>query len=201
MMRAWIYGLLMLLVASVSQGQGQDPNALYAVIDTEKGTMEVLLRPDVAPLTVSNFVNLAMRGFYDGLTFHRIERNFMVQGGDPAGNGSGGPGYKFEDEIVLRHNQEGILSMANAGPGTNGSQFFITHQATPHLNGLHTVFGLVQSGKEIARTIRIGDAIDSITIKGNVKPLLEAHRARVEEWNRILDGNFPDLKPSPLEAP
>jgi peptidyl-prolyl cis-trans isomerase B (cyclophilin B) len=159
----------------------------------------VLLRPEIAPVTVSNFVNLATRGFYDGLTFHRVERNFMVQGGDPAGNGSGGPGYEFEDEIALRHNQEGILSMANAGPGTNGSQFFITYQATPHLNGLHTVFGLAQSGKDIVRTIRIGDVISSITIEGDVKALLEANRARVEEWNRILDQGFPDLRPSLLE--
>lgn len=200
-MKKWLFGLWMLLAAASSVGQGKDPNALYAIIDTSRGRIEVLLRPEIAPLTVSNFVNLATRGFYDGLTFHRIERNFMVQGGDPAGNGSGGPGYRFEDEIALRHNQEGILSMANAGPGTNGSQFFLTHQATPHLNGLHTVFGLAQTGKEVIRVLRIGDKINSITIEGNAKSLLEANRARVEEWNGILDQNFPNLKPSLLDAP
>jgi peptidyl-prolyl cis-trans isomerase B (cyclophilin B) len=198
-MKKWVCALLMSLVATTGLGQAKDPHALYAIINTEKGTIEVLLRPEIAPVTVSNFVNLATRGFYDGLTFHRVEPNFMVQGGDPAGNGSGGPGYEFEDEIVLRHNQPGIMSMANAGPGTNGSQFFITHQATPHLNGLHTVFGLAQAGKEIARTIRIGDVINSITIEGDVQPLLEANRARVEEWNRVLDQGFPDLRPSLLQ--
>src|SRR5690606_36607005 len=98
--------------------QEHDPAKLYAVIDTEKGTMEFVLYPEVAPLTVSNFVNLATRGFYDGLTFHRVVKDFMIQGGDPAGNGSGGPGYEFEDEIALKLNQEGILAMANAGPAT-----------------------------------------------------------------------------------
>lgn len=200
-MKKWLCGLLMLLATATVMGQAKDPNALYAIIDTEKGKIEVLLRPEIAPVTVSNFVNLATRGFYDGLTFHRVEPGFMAQGGDPEGNGSGGPGYEFEDEIVLRHNQDGILSMANAGPGTNGSQFFLTHQATPHLNGLHTVFGLTQTGKEIIRTIRIGDTINSITIEGNVKPLLEQNRARVEEWNRVLDQNFPKLRPSLLSSP
>ena len=196
----FIPAMLSLLLATavpgaVAQEPGpKDPNELYAVIDTNRGTMEFLLYKAVAPVTVSNFVNLATRGYYDGLTFHRVITDFMAQGGDPEGSGSGGPGYRFEDEIRLRLNQMGILAMANAGPDTNGSQFFITHQATPHLNGLHTVFGLIHSGKEIIRQIRVGDTINSITIEGNAKALLEKNADRVYQWNVILDENFPDLK-------
>lgn len=195
--------LLMLLLCAApwlqAQAPARNPNELYAVIDTSKGSMEFLLNSQVAPLTVANFVNLATRGYYDGLTFHRVEPNFMAQGGDPAADGSGGPGYEFEDEIALRLNQEGILAMANAGPGTNGSQFFITHLATPHLNGAHTVFGLVQSGREVIRQLRVGDVINSITIIGDATALLERKRARVMEWNEILDRNFPQLKPALLQ--
>lgn len=178
------------------ENAAKDPNELYAVIDTNRGTLEFLLYKSVAPITVSNFVNLATRGYYDGLTFHRVINDFMAQGGDPAGDGSGGPGYRFEDEIRLRLNQMGILAMANAGPDTNGSQFFIAHQATPHLNGVHTVFGLIHSGRELIRQIRIGDTINSITIEGNAKALLERNADRVYQWNVILDENFPDLKPA-----
>ena len=138
--------------------------------------------------------------FYDGLTFHRVEANFMAQGGDPLGTGAGGPGYEFKDELLLKLNQEGILAMANSGPNTNGSQFFITHQATPHLNGVHSVFGLITSGKPLVRQVRKGDVINHITIKGDPLPLLQAHRAEVDEWNRILDGKFPKLRQSPLAA-
>jgi len=183
------------LVQAQPQPQAKEPNELYAVIETNRGRIEFLLHQQVAPLTVSNFVNLATRGFYDGLTFHRVEANFMVQGGDPAGNGSGGPGYKFEDEIALRLNQEGILAMANSGPASNGSQFFITHQAAPHLNGGHTVFGLVISGKEVIRQIKKGDVITSITIEGDASALLGRNSARVSQWNQILDEQFPGLKP------
>jgi peptidyl-prolyl cis-trans isomerase B (cyclophilin B) len=195
--------LLMLLLLGApllhAQEAARKPGELYAVIDTTKGSMEFLLHKQVAPLTVAHFVNLATRGYYEGLTFHRVEPNFMAQGGDPAGNGSGGPGYQFEDEIALRLNQEGILAMANAGPGTNGSQFFITHLATPHLNGAHTVFGLVQSGRDVIRELRVGDVINSITIIGDPTALLESRRERITEWNRILDANFPNLKPSLLQ--
>lgn len=173
----------------------KDPNELYAVIDTNRGTMEFLLYRQVAPITVANFVNLATRGFYDGLTFHRVIKDFMVQGGDPLGNGRGGPGYAFEDEIRLRFNQMGQLAMANAGPDTNGSQFFITHLATPHLNGLHTLFGLIHSGKDVILQIKQGDTINSITIKGDAKGFLEKHKDKVYEWNKTLDLNFPDLRP------
>lgn len=198
---AWILGsmlsgLWMPLAGMAQEVPAKDPNELYAVIDTNRGTMEFLLYRQVAPVTVSNFVNLATRGFYDGLTFHRVIQDFMAQGGDPAGDGSGGPGYQFEDEIRLRLNQMGILAMANAGPDSNGSQFFITHLATPHLNGAHTVFGLIHSGKDIIRKIRVGDTINSITIEGNAKAFLERYADRVYQWNVILDENFPDLKPA-----
>ena len=176
--------------------QEKDPAELYAVIETNKGTMEFLLYKAVAPVTVSNFVNLASRGYYDGIVFHRVIMDFMAQTGDPEGNGTGGPGYNFEDEIAMRHNQGGILSMANAGRDTNGSQFFITHIATPHLNGLHTVFGKIISGQEYIYQIGIGDIIESITIVGNAKALLEKNKSRVYQWNTILDENFPSLKPA-----
>jgi len=174
----------------------KDPNELYAVIETNSGTLEFLLYRQVAPITVSSFVNLATRGFYDGMIFHRVINDFMAQGGDPKANGSGGPGYAFEDEIRLRHNQMGILAMANAGPDSNGSQFFISHQATPHLNGLHTVFGLIHSGRELIRSIRVGDTINSITIEGDAKALLERNVDRVYGWNQSLDLLFPDLRPA-----
>jgi peptidyl-prolyl cis-trans isomerase B (cyclophilin B) len=192
----WLVSLWLLCVASSASAQSD----LIAVINTGRGSMEFVLRPDVAPLTVANFVNLASRGFYDGLNFHRVEAKFMAQGGDPAGNGSGGPGYEFKDEIALRLNQEGILAMANSGPDTNGSQFFITHQPAPHLNGVHTVFGLIRTGKQVIRQIRIGDVINSITISGDATALLEAHRQQVEEWNKVLDAGFPKLRPSLLQV-
>ena len=142
---------------------------------TEKGDIVVELSADRAPLTVENFVNLARAGFYDGTTFHRVIRGFMAQGGDPTGTGTGGPGYQFGDEFhpSLRHDGPGMLSMANAGPGTNGSQFFITFGPTPHLDGKHTVFGRVTEGLEVLRSIRErdpqrdrqpGDRIDTIEI-------------------------------------
>jgi peptidyl-prolyl cis-trans isomerase B (cyclophilin B) len=193
------HALALLLLSGSLQAQPKDPNELYAVIDTSKGKMEFLLYRQVAPLTVTNFVNLATRGFYDGLGFHRVEPDFMAQGGDPAGNGSGGPGYKFDDEIALRLNQEGILAMANSGLASNGSQFFITHQATPHLNGAHTVFGLVFSGKDVIPQIKVGDTIKSITIEGNAKAFLQRKSDQLYRWNGILDENFPNLKPSLVE--
>ncbi len=182
------------LIAINSYAQEKDPSELYAVIKTDHGTLEFLLYKAVAPITVANFVNLATRGYYDGLIFHRVIDDFMAQGGDPFGDGTGGPGYNFEDEIRMRHNQDGILSMANAGPNTNGSQFFITHLATPHLNGLHTVFGKIHSGRELIREIGIGDKIISITIEGNARGFLETRADRVYQWNVILDERFPNLK-------
>lgn len=173
---------------------------LSAVIDTSKGEIRIELNARAAPTTVANFVNLAQRGFYNGLTFHRVERNFMVQGGDPEGDGTGGPGYKFRGEIVLKHNQPGIISMANSGPATDGSQFFLTHLATPHLDGLHSVFGKVTAGLSIVYEIKRGDLINSIAIEGDASSLFERRKTELDAWNQILDQQFPDLDPSQVTA-
>ena len=137
-----------------------------ATIVTNRGTIEVAMSAQYAPKTVNNFVFLARDGFYDGVSFHRVISNFMVQGGDPTGSGSGGPGYRFEDETrgnPLKH-ETGVISMANAGPNTNGSQFFITHSPQPHLNGMHTVFGKVVQGMDVVNAIRQGDVMTRVTI-------------------------------------
>jgi len=130
-----------------------------AKIVTEKGEIGIHLYSDQTPITCENFINLSKAGYYNGTTFHRVIPGFMVQGGDPTGTGAGGPGYQFQDEFVssLKHNDEGILSMANAGPGTNGSQFFITYAPTPHLDGAHTVFGKVITGMDVVLNIRERD--------------------------------------------
>jgi peptidyl-prolyl cis-trans isomerase B (cyclophilin B) len=161
--------------------------ALTAVFDTARGHIRVDLAPDKAPLTVANFVNLAKRGFYDGLSFHRVIDDFMVQGGCPEGSGRGGPGYRFEDETNngLRHDR-GVLSMANAGPNTNGSQFFITHVPTPWLDGKHTVFGKVVEGLDVVDAVKQGDKINSVKIEGDADAVLAAKADRVSEWNKIL---------------
>lgn len=187
---AFVAKLSMFLV--LAQAHGQD--AVFAEIQTNKGLISVSLNERAAPTTVANFINLARRGFYDGLKFHRWEKGFMVQGGDPKGNGSGGPGYRFRGEIVLRHNQPGILSMANSGPGTDGSQFFITHLATPHLNGLHSVFGLVIEGLDVAQKLRRNDFIDSIKVRGDesvISALMARKQDQIDVWNSILDIEFP----------
>ncbi len=141
-------------------------------------------------MTVANFVNLAGRGFYDGLTFHRVIANFMVQGGCPEGSGRGGPGYRFEDEFdrSLRHDRPGRLSMANSGPGTNGSQFFITHVPTPWLDDAHSIFGAVagDADQAVVDSIEQGDRIDSIGIGGDVDGLLADQSDRVDRWNATL---------------
>ena len=156
-----------------------DPNKRYtATFKTEVGDFEVELYADKAPKTVNNFVFLARDGYYDDTTFHRVIRTFMAQGGDPTGTGSGGPGYKFADEIhpSLKHSGPGILSMANAGPATNGSQFFITHGATPHLDGRHTVFGKVVSGLDVVQKIEAAP-VNGETLIDRV----ELVRVRVEQ--------------------
>jgi peptidyl-prolyl cis-trans isomerase B (cyclophilin B) len=141
-----------------------------AHFDTSRGAFDIQLHAAEAPVTVNNFVFLAREGFYDGVVFHRVIKDppFMVQGGDPTGTGRGGPGYKFNDEagaLALKHDGPGVLSMANAGPNTNGSQFFITHVATPHLNGKHGVFGKVMGdGQTVVDSIEQGDTINSVTI-------------------------------------
>lgn len=145
-----------------------DPDTVYKVaIETNRGRIQAELYPEHAPKTVNNFVFLANEGFYDGIPFHRVIEDFMVQGGDPTGTGRGGPGYQFEDEIEgnpLSH-ETGALSMANAGPDTNGSQFFITHAPQPHLDGKHTVFGTVTGGQDVVDAIEEGDLIEHVTVE------------------------------------
>ncbi len=144
-----------------------DESKNYSVsIVTNRGTIELELYPQHAPQTVNNFVFLAEQGFYDGVTFHRVIVDFMIQGGDPTGSGSGGPGYRFVDECdgnPLKH-ERCVISMANAGPNTNGSQFFITHLGTPHLDGKHTVFGRVTSGEDIVDAVQQGDTMVSVKV-------------------------------------
>lgn len=173
-------------------------NGLHAVIKTSKGDIRLALTDHDTPMTVANFVNLAQRGYYDNLNFHRVLADFMIQGGCPFGRGNGGPGYQFEDECLpkLKHDKPGVLSMANAGPGTNGSQFFITHVATPWLDGKHTVFGHVVSDEdqEIVNAIRQGDAILGIEIEGDTGPVKHHAAEHLVAWNDLLDDAFPKLK-------
>ena len=137
-----------------------------ATITTSKGLIKLELFTDEAPETTGNFIKLAKQGFYDGLSFHRVIADFMVQGGCPQGTGTGGPGYNFEDEFDadLKHAGPGVLSMANSGPNTNGSQFFITHVATPWLDGKHSVFGQVVEGQDVVDAIEQGDVIEKVTV-------------------------------------
>jgi len=174
-----------------------EPNDMFALIETSKGNIRLRLFGDKVPFTVANFVNLVLRGYYNDLAFHRVIAEFMVQGGCPRGDGTGGPGYQFLDEFVteLCHDRPGILSMANAGPNTNGSQFFITHVPTPWLDQKHTVFGAVESDKDqdIVNSIVQGDKILKISIEGDVSGLMKETQAKVDEWNKVLDKTFPEL--------
>lgn len=171
--------------------------SLSAIITTNKGPITINLYPEQTPKTCANFINLAQKGYYNGLSFHRVIGDFMIQGGCPLGTGTGGPGYRFEDEFRadLKHDRPGILSMANAGPGTNGSQFFITHVPTPHLDGSHTVFGAVdaESDQTVVNAIRQGDQIETIEIEGDAASLLEGVQDDVAQWNEALAEAFPDL--------
>lgn len=163
---------------------------MKALIQTSKGNIELDLFYDEAPFTVANFVNLSKRGYYDNLSFHRVIDDFMVQGGCPLGTGTGGPGYQFQDEFHpnLKHDKPGILSMANSGPGTNGSQFFITHIKTPWLDNNHTVFGTIidNEDQDVVNQILQGDTINNIKIVGNLPEDLEINK-KIESWNAILD--------------
>jgi len=165
--------------------------SIQLTLQTNRGPIRLRLHDDKTPVTVASFVNLVRRGYYDGLSFHRVISDFMIQGGCPLGTGTGGPGYKFEDEFnpSLRHDKPGVLSMANAGPRTNGSQFFITHGATPWLDGKHSVFGEVLGAEDqaVVDAIRQGDTIEKATVEGDVDALLAAQAERVKEWNAILD--------------
>ena len=164
--------------------------SLTATIHTAKGDIRLTLFPDKAPLTVLNFVNLAKKGFYDGLTFHRVIPDFMIQGGCPLGTGAGGPGYRFKDEFSkdLRHDRAGRLSMANAGPNTNGSQFFITHVPTPWLDDKHTIFGTVVDARDqkVVNSIVAGDKMNGVTIEGDYTALAEEHKDQLDTWNKSL---------------
>jgi peptidyl-prolyl cis-trans isomerase B (cyclophilin B) len=163
---------------------------IRAEMNTSKGVINLELFAEHAPVTVSNFINLANRGYYDGLNFHRVIPDFMIQGGCPLGSGTGGPGYQFEDEChpELKHDRPGVLSMANAGPSTNGSQFFVTHVETPWLDGRHTVFGAILSTEDqaVVDAIAMGDSLDSVKISGG-ESLLESHSERLAQWNKVLD--------------
>ena len=165
-------------------------------IMTEKGDININLLPEKSPVTVANFVNLAKKGYYDGLKFHRVIDNFMAQGGDPAGTGAGGPGYQFEDEVNngLNFSKAGKLAMANAGPATNGSQFFITTVPTEWLNGNHTIFGEVVSDDDlkVVKKLSNGDVMKKVVVEGDVDAFLKTQKNRVDSWNKTLKQNFPN---------
>lgn len=190
---SFVITLILGAVLFMSPADSNADSNLSVTLDTTKGKIVLALTPDKTPLTVANFVNLVQRGFYNGLTFHRVIPDFMIQGGDPEGSGRGGPGYRFADEFdkSLRHSGPGTLSMANAGPGTNGSQFFITHVETAWLDGKHTVFGKVTEGQDVVNAIRQGDKINTATIQGDASAVLAKEHAQIEEWNAVLDKRFP----------
>lgn len=157
---------------------------------TNKGEININLLPEKSPVTVASFVNLVKNGYYNGLKFHRVIEDFMAQGGDPTGTGMGGPGYRFEDEVDngLDFSVPGKLAMANAGPGTNGSQFFITTVPTEWLNGNHTIFGEVVSNSdlEVVKLLSNNDVMERVEIEGDVKEILDTYKDRISQWNLIL---------------
>lgn len=178
-------------MASVMAG-ASSPASLHdikIVMNTSKGEIHATLFASKAPMTVANFLNLAKHGYYNGLTFHRVIPDFMIQGGDPTGTGMGGPGYKFADEFSpsLKHDRPGIFSMANSGPGTNGSQFFVTHIATPWLDNKHTVFGEVTQGQDVVNAIKQGDKITSIKVLDSTDALFAAEKKHIELWDSKLE--------------
>ncbi|MCL5123649.1 MAG: peptidylprolyl isomerase [Deltaproteobacteria bacterium] len=164
---------------------------MKVIIKTNKGEINLNLFDKLVPITVANFVNLAKRGFYNGLKFHRVIEEFMIQGGCPLGTGTGGPGYKFQDEFVpeLKHNKPGVISMANSGPNTNGSQFFITHVPTPWLDGKHSVFGEVinQEDQDVVNSIVRGDSIESLLVGEDTTDLFTSAKKYLDMWNSVLD--------------
>jgi peptidyl-prolyl cis-trans isomerase B (cyclophilin B) len=184
------------LFSGIANAQQSKPTApklledIHATLKTSRGSIKIALYAAKTPVTVANFLNLAKRGYYNGVTFHRVVEDFVIQGGDPTGTGKGGPGYFIENEVVaeLKHDAIGVLSMARKSePDTNGSQFFITLDATPHLDGGYSVFGKVVSGIDVVEKIRAGDTIESIEVHDSTDPLFTKMEKRLDEWNRILD--------------
>ena len=186
--------ILMMMTVAV-QSYSKEYKMKVKII-TAKGDVNINLLPYKSPVTVANFVNLAKKGYYDGLKFHRVIDNFMAQGGDPTGTGMGGPGYQFEDEVNngLNFSKAGKLAMANAGPGTNGSQFFITTVPTEWLNGNHTIFGEVVSDADLAvvKKLSNGDVMTKVVVEGDVDAFLKTQKTRVDSWNKTLKQNFPN---------
>jgi peptidyl-prolyl cis-trans isomerase B (cyclophilin B) len=187
-----IAAIALALAGVSSQTQAQESKTVSDIkitVKTSKGAIEGTIYASKVPLTAANFLNLAKRGYYNGIAFHRVIPDFMIQGGDPTGTGRGGPGYRFEDEIdpSLKHSRPGLFSMANAGPSTNGSQFFITHVPTPWLDGKHAIFGEVTKGQDVVNAIKAGDKIETIEIKDSTDTLFEKMKDRLAEWNKVLD--------------
>ena len=189
-----VLSILMMMTVAV-QSYSKEYKMKVKII-TAKGDVNINLLPDKSPVTVANFVNLAKKGYYDGLKFHRVIDNFMAQGGDPTGTGAGGPGYRFEDEVNngLNFSKAGKLAMANAGPGTNGSQFFITTVPTEWLNGNHTIFGEVvsEADLDVVKKLSNGDVMIKVVVEGDVDAFLKTQKNRVESWNKTLKQNFPN---------
>ena len=186
--------ILMMMTVAV-QSYSREYKMKVKII-TAKGDVNINLLPDKSPVTVANFVNLAKKGYYDGLKFHRVIDNFMAQGGDPTGTGMGGPGYRFEDEVNngLNFSKAGKLAMANAGPGTNGSQFFITTVPTEWLNGNHTIFGEVvsEADLDVVKKLSNGDVMTKVVVEGDIDAFLKTQKNRVDSWNKTLKQNFPN---------
>lgn len=215
MKKLLLSALTALSIVSCKETHSDLPDGLYAEIKTNKGDITVMLDYEATPVTVANFVSLAEgtntlvdskfkgKPFYDGLKWHRVVDNFVIQGGDPLGNGSGDAGYKFKDEITdLRHDSAGVLSMANSGPGTNSSQFFITHVATPHLDGKHTVFGhVIGNGMDVVNQIVQGDAIESVKIirVGEAVKKFDAPKVFAEYFNSEAEARKKDAENAEAE--
>jgi peptidyl-prolyl cis-trans isomerase B (cyclophilin B) len=182
-----------LLFCQLLQGEEMSQKPILVTLETSKGNIVLEVESEKTPLTSANFLNLIKRGYYNGLIFHRVIEDFMIQGGDPFGNGMGGPGYEFTDEFdaSLRHDQPGILSMANSGPGSNGSQFFVTHVQTPWLDDRHTVFGRVIEGQNVVDSMEVGDQIKKASVtSGDADTVISNSQTQVDEWNKVLEARF-----------
>ena len=188
-MKKPLFALFAVTICLLTATNAEDMSDIRITIRTSKGDIEGTLFPSKTPVTVANFLNLAKQGYYNGVSFHRVIPNFMIQGGDPTGTGRSGPGYTFEDECRpdLKHDKPGVFSMANTGrPVTNGSQFFITHVPTPWLDGKHTVFGEVTKGQDVVNAITQGDKIVQIEILDSPDILFEQQKDRISKWDAAL---------------